>query len=197
MCQWIFSTKPTLPTSWLSFNEVGAGGEEVQLHSESFDLSNKWANSPNVWAKKLPCFSTINPSSGNYLLWFHAGPFLPNYEWRSNINLELPDQRRLLVCSRRLSPSFVETTSYWVWRRRWGKWGTLASQVCMSKTSWFQETHWGIFAHWIWPTVWEGSPNNDLWAKSSPRSNLIRLLKHFAHNENIIYSRNLCWFGGM
>jgi len=44
-----------------SFSEVGAGGEEVQVHSESFDLSKIWTNSPNVWAKKLPCFSTINP----------------------------------------------------------------------------------------------------------------------------------------
>ena len=34
---------------------------------KSLDLAKTWANSPKIWAKKRPCFLTINPWSGNYL----------------------------------------------------------------------------------------------------------------------------------
>jgi len=37
---------------------------------------------------------------------FIQGPFLSDFEWRGNINIELPDQWRFLLCGRRSSLSF-------------------------------------------------------------------------------------------
>ena len=46
--------------------------------------------------------------------------------------------------------------------------------------------------------LWDrGSPNNGPRTKSCPRSHFILPQSHFANNEKIIFSRNICWLGRM
>jgi len=61
----------------------------------------------------------------------------------------------------------------------------------------FWDKYWGTLAHWIWPSLWEASPNYNLQAKSNLRSHFIQLQRYFVYNKKILFSRNICRFGGM
>jgi len=70
-----------------------------------------------------------NQASFDYLPWFHAKPFLSDFERRGNISRQQPEPEHLLVCL-----SFVQQTFEWyggdgfVWRGKCRDWGTTASK---------------------------------------------------------------------
>jgi len=97
-------------------------------------------------------------ASFDYSPWFHAEPFVLDFEWRGNINIELPDQWRLLVCGQLSYLCFVQRIFDWGersgfgWRGRWRDWRKIAPKY-VKKKSWFQNKYWGTLTNWIWPIL--------------------------------------------
>jgi len=78
-------------------------------------------------------------ASIDYFPWFHAKPFLTDFDRRSNVNLEQTEPC-LLACRQMSSQRALECDSGngFVWRGRCREWGTIALQVSVLKKPWFK-----------------------------------------------------------
>ena len=141
--------------------------------SKHFGPPNFWAGYATVCSWDVTEEPTIREkelkaSLDVYLPWFHAKPFLSDFERKDKINCEQPEPQRLLICCQMSACySAVESLSFVQWTFEWDggngfvcregcrKWGTIAPQVNVLAKHWFQDKHRGTSAYWIWPRFWK------------------------------------------
>jgi len=106
-------------------------------------------------AKDRTIAEKILSYSLDYLPWFHAGPFVLDFEWRGNktSNYWISD-----ICQSAIECHlFVLFKGFLTWVREVAMAGEEGGGIggklppSMMKKPWFQKKHWGTLTNWIWP----------------------------------------------